>query len=86
MLLLGDHDATSLAFGALGASVRELAVVDVDQRQLRYLRSYGVDTWFADLAGGAAGTAARPLRHRAHRPAVLCPRARAVRGAGAGGA
>ena len=35
VLLLGDHDATSLAFGVLGARARELAVVDVDQRQLR---------------------------------------------------
>ena len=85
VLLLGDHDATSLAFGALGASVRELAVVDVDQRQLRYLASYGVDTWFADLRVGPAGAAARALRHRPHRPAVLARRRRAVRGAGAGG-
>ncbi|WP_169542371.1 bis-aminopropyl spermidine synthase family protein [Solirubrobacter soli] len=60
VLLLGDHDATSLAFGALGASVRELAVVDVDQRQLRYLASHGVDTWFADLRVGLPA----PLRER----------------------
>jgi hypothetical protein len=60
VLLLGDHDATSLAFGALGAEVRELAVVDVDQRQLRYLASYGVDTWFADLRVGLPA----PLRDR----------------------
>jgi Branched-chain polyamine synthase A C-terminal domain len=60
VLLLGDHDATSLAFGALGAAVRELAVVDVDQRQLRYLASYGVDTWFADLRVGLPA----PLRER----------------------
>ena len=60
VLLVGDHDATSLAFGALGAPVRELAVVDVDQRQLRYLASYGVDTWFADLRVGLPA----PLRDR----------------------
>jgi hypothetical protein len=60
VLLLGDHDATSLAFGALGAAVRELAVVDVDQRQLRYLASHGVDTWFADLRVGLPA----PLRER----------------------
>jgi hypothetical protein len=60
VLLLGDHDATSLAFQALGATVRELAVVDVDQRQLRYLGSHGVDTWFADLRVGLPA----PLRER----------------------
>jgi hypothetical protein len=60
VLLLGDHDATSLAFQALGAAVRELAVVDVDQRQLRYLAAHGVDTWFADLRVGLPA----PLRER----------------------
>jgi hypothetical protein len=60
VLLLGDHDATSLAFAALGARVRELAVVDVDQRQLRYLAAHGVDTWFADLRVGLP----KPLRER----------------------
>jgi N4-bis(aminopropyl)spermidine synthase len=60
VLLLGDHDATSLAFGVLGAAVRELAVVDVDQRQLRFLAGHGVDTWFADLRVGLPA----PLRDR----------------------
>jgi hypothetical protein len=60
VLLLGDHDATSLGFAALGAAVRELAVVDVDQRQLRYLAAHGVDTWFADLRVGLPA----PLRER----------------------
>jgi hypothetical protein len=60
VLLLGDHDATSLAFAALDARVRELAVVDVDQRQLHYLASHGVDTWFADLRVGLPA----PLRER----------------------
>ncbi|HEY6892051.1 MAG TPA: bis-aminopropyl spermidine synthase family protein [Solirubrobacter sp.] len=60
VLLLGDHDATSLAFGVVGAAVRELAVVDVDQRQLRYLAAHGVDTWFADLRVGLPA----PLRDR----------------------
>jgi hypothetical protein len=60
ILLLGDHDATSLAFEVLGAAVRELAVVDVDQRQLRFLASHGVDTWFADLRVGLPA----PLRDR----------------------
>jgi hypothetical protein len=60
VLLLGDHDATSLAFTALEARVRELVVVDVDQRQLRHLASHGVDTWFADLRVGLPA----PLRER----------------------
>jgi N4-bis(aminopropyl)spermidine synthase len=38
LLLLGDHDCTSLALGVLGLRVRELAVVDVDQRLLAFLR------------------------------------------------
>lgn len=58
VLLLGDHDATSLAFRVLGAAPRELAVVDVDQRQLAFLA--GVDTWFADLRVGLP----KPLRGR----------------------
>lgn len=58
VLLLGDHDATSLAFGVLGARARELCVVDVDQRQLSFLE--GVDTWFADLRVGLPA----PLRGR----------------------
>ena len=45
---------------SLGAAVRELAVVDVDQRQLRYLAGHGVDTWFADLRVGLPA----PLRDR----------------------
>jgi N4-bis(aminopropyl)spermidine synthase len=60
VLLVGDHDATSLAFLALGARVRELAVVDVDQRQLGYLASHGIDTWFADLRVALPA----PLRER----------------------
>ena len=58
MLLLGDHDATSLAFEVLGVAPRELCVVDVDQRQLAFLD--GVDTWFADLRVGLPA----PLRGR----------------------
>jgi hypothetical protein len=60
VLLLGDHDATSLAFQVLGVRPRELAVVDVDQRQLTFLTSEGVDTWFADLRVGLP----LPLRGR----------------------
>jgi hypothetical protein len=60
VLLLGDHDGTSLAFEALRARVRELAVVDVDRRMLGYLRSHGVDAWFADLRVGLPA----PLRER----------------------
>jgi hypothetical protein len=60
VLLLGDHDATSLAFGALGVVPRELAVVDVDQRQLAFLGERGVDVWFADLRVGLP----EPLRGR----------------------
>ena len=58
VLLLGDHDATSLAFDVLGLRPRELCVVDVDQRQLAFLE--GVDTWFADLRVGLPA----PLRGR----------------------
>jgi N4-bis(aminopropyl)spermidine synthase len=60
VLLLGDHDATSLAFGVLGVRPRELVVVDVDQRQLGFLAEQGVDTWFADLRVGLPA----PLRER----------------------
>lgn len=60
VLLLGDHDATSLAFDVLGIQPLELAVVDVDQRQLTFLSSHGVDTWFADLRVGLPA----PLRER----------------------
>ena len=59
VLLLGDHDATSLAFGALGVRAARARVVDVDQRQLRFA-SDGVDTWFADLRVGLPA----PLRDR----------------------
>jgi hypothetical protein len=55
VLLLGDHDATSLAFGVLGVAPRELAVVDVDQRLLELLGGY-----FADLRVGLPA----PLRGR----------------------
>ena len=85
VLLLGDHDATSLAFGALGAPVRELAVVDVDQRQLRYLAALRRRHVVRRPARRAAGAAARALRHRPHRPAVLARGRRPVRGAGARG-
>jgi hypothetical protein len=60
VLLVGDHDATSLAFKVLGVRPRELAVVDVDQRQLAFLADQGVDTWFADLRVGLPA----PLRGR----------------------
>ncbi len=30
VLMLGDHDATALAFGVLGIAPEELAVVDID--------------------------------------------------------
>jgi hypothetical protein len=60
VLLLGDHDATSLAFSVLGVQPRELAVVDVDQRQLSFLAGQGIGTWFADLRVGLPA----PLRER----------------------
>jgi hypothetical protein len=56
VLLLGDHDATSLAFRELGVMPRELAVVDVDQRLLEFLG----DGSFADLRVGLPA----PLRGR----------------------
>ena len=52
VLLAGDHDATSLAFGVLGIGVRELVVVDVDQRLLAFLAGEGVEVRFADLRVG----------------------------------
>jgi hypothetical protein len=52
VLLVGDHDATSLAFGALGIELRELVVVDVDQRLLGFLAHAGVEVRFADLRVG----------------------------------
>ena len=55
VLLVGDHDATSLAFAVLGIAVRELVVVDVDQRLLGYLAGQGVDVRFADLRVGLPG-------------------------------
>jgi hypothetical protein len=56
VLLLGDHDATALAFEVLGVAPRELAVVDVDQRLLEYLGQ----GYFADLRVGLPA----PLRER----------------------
>jgi predicted methyltransferase len=73
--LLGDHDATSLAFRELGVMPRELAVVDVDQRLLEFLG----DGYFADLRVGLPA----PLRGRfdvvvtdprTRRPASGCSR------------
>ena len=69
VLLLGDHDATSLAFEVLGVRPRELCVVDVDQRQLAFLA--GRRHLVRRPARRAAGAAARTLRHRADRSAVL---------------
>ena len=57
VLLVGDHDATSLAFDVLGLHPRELAVVDVDQRLLAFLAP---DAYFADLRVGLPA----PLRGR----------------------
>ena len=51
LLLLGDHDCTSLALAVLGIRVRDLAVVDVDQRLLAFLRR----------RSGELGSAARHL-------------------------
>ena len=51
VLMLGDHDATSLAFGVLGIEVSELVVVDIDHALLEYL-DRGPDLHFADLRLG----------------------------------
>ena len=51
VLMLGDHDATSLAFGVLGIEVGELAVVDIDHALLEYLDSIE-QLYFADLRLG----------------------------------
>ena len=81
VLLLGDHDATSLAFAVLGVAPRELAVVDVDQRQLQLPGGRGRRHVVRRPARRPAGAAARALRRRPHRPAVLARGRRAVRGA-----
>ena len=86
VLLLGDHDATSLAFAVLGVQTRELAVVDVDQRQLGFLAGHGVDTRFADLRVGLPAPLRGALRPRPDRSAVLARGRRPVRGARARGA
>jgi hypothetical protein len=52
VLLLGDHDGTSLAFDELGAAPRELAVVDVDQRLLEH---HGAENPRSDSRSEAAG-------------------------------
>ncbi|MDQ3741701.1 MAG: bis-aminopropyl spermidine synthase family protein, partial [Actinomycetota bacterium] len=43
VLLLGDHDATSLAFDVLGIEVGELAVIDVDHRLLGFLHERSLE-------------------------------------------
>jgi len=52
VLLLGDHDCTSLAFGVLGLRCAELVVVDVDQRVLDFVGGHDVRSLFADLRVG----------------------------------
>ena len=49
VLMLGDHDATTLAFGVLGIEVGELVVVDIDHDLLAFL---GGESYFADLRVG----------------------------------
>lgn len=61
VLMLGDHDATTLAFGVLGIEVGELAVVDIDQDLLAYVdERSNAESYFADLRIGLPG----PLHDR----------------------
>lgn len=50
VLMLGDHDATALAFGVLGIAPEELAVVDVDHDVLAFIAPRSrAECHFADL-------------------------------------
>jgi hypothetical protein len=53
VLMLGDHDATTLAFDVLGITVGRLAVVDIDDAVLAFLGARsGAELFFADLRLG----------------------------------
>ncbi|MDA0159156.1 bis-aminopropyl spermidine synthase family protein [Solirubrobacter ginsenosidimutans] len=53
VLMLGDHDATTLAFGVLGIEIGALAVVDIDHDLLAYLGERSTASpYFADLRVG----------------------------------
>lgn len=61
VLMLGDHDATTLAFDLLGIDVGELAVVDIDHALLEFLGERSdAACYFADLRIGLPA----PLRDR----------------------
>jgi hypothetical protein len=48
VLMLGDHDATALAFRVLGIAPAELAVVDIDHEVLAFVGEQA-ECYFADL-------------------------------------
>ena len=53
ILMLGDHDATTLAFGVLGIDVGDLSVVDIDHELLDFLATQSkASCYFADLRVG----------------------------------
>jgi hypothetical protein len=53
ILMLGDHDATTLAFDLLGIEVGALSVVDIDQATLAFIDERSrADCYFADLRLG----------------------------------
>jgi hypothetical protein len=61
VLMLGDHDATTLAFGVLGIEIGELAIVDIDHDLLAFLAERSTaSASFADLRVGLPA----PLRDR----------------------
>jgi hypothetical protein len=53
VLMLGDHDATVLAFDMLGIDVGELVVIDIDHALLKFLGMHSdAPCYFADLRIG----------------------------------